>query len=55
MPKLLAALGGKSMELLSRSQRMSNRKLRVATGWAPKWPSAKEGLSAAVRQLNSPV
>jgi nucleoside-diphosphate-sugar epimerase len=51
MPKLLAALGGKSMELLSRSQRMSNRKLKAASGWAPKWPSAKEGLPKAVREL----
>jgi nucleoside-diphosphate-sugar epimerase len=48
MPGLLAALGGKTMELLSRSQRMSNAKLKSTTGWAPKWPSAKEGLPAAI-------
>jgi nucleoside-diphosphate-sugar epimerase len=55
MPKVLAALGGTTMELLSRSQRMSNRKLRSATGWVPKWPSAREGLSDAVRALYSQV
>ncbi|MBK5189051.1 MAG: NAD(P)-dependent oxidoreductase, partial [Gemmatimonadaceae bacterium] len=37
MPRLLVALGGKSMELLSRSQRMSNAKLKAASGWTPKW------------------
>jgi nucleoside-diphosphate-sugar epimerase len=51
MPKVLAVLGGKTTELLARSQRMSNRKLKAATGWAPKWPSAKEGLRAAVGEL----
>jgi hypothetical protein len=31
---------------MSRSQRISNAKLR-ATGWAPRWRSAREGLRAA--------
>jgi len=53
MPKVLSALGGKTLELLSRSQRMSNRKLKSATGWTPRWPSAKEGLRDAVRALYS--
>lgn len=53
MPALLVALGGKSMELMSRSQRMSNAKLKAATGWAPKWGSAVEGLPAAVKRLSA--
>jgi nucleoside-diphosphate-sugar epimerase len=53
MPKLMAMLGGKTVELLSRSQRMSNRKLKTETGWSPKYPSAKEGLPAAVLALDS--
>jgi nucleoside-diphosphate-sugar epimerase len=53
MPKLLTMLGGKTIALLSRSQRMSNRKLKAATGWSPKYPSAKEGLREAVRALGS--
>jgi len=53
MPRMLSALGGKTMELLSRSQRMSNRKLKSATGWTPRWPSAKDGLRDAVRALYS--
>jgi nucleoside-diphosphate-sugar epimerase len=51
MPKIMAMLGGKTIELLSRSQRMSNRKLVTATGWSPKYPSAREGLPEAVRAL----
>jgi 2-alkyl-3-oxoalkanoate reductase len=51
LPHLLAALGGKSVELLSRSQRMSNAKLKGATGWSPQWRSAREGLPAAIKNL----
>jgi nucleoside-diphosphate-sugar epimerase len=51
IPRLLSALGGKTTELLSRSQRMSNAKLKGATGWTAKWPTATEGLPAAVREL----
>ena len=53
MPRFLSALGGKSMELLSRSQRMSNARLKAETGWSPKWPSAREGIPAAVRERQS--
>jgi nucleoside-diphosphate-sugar epimerase len=53
MPKVMTMLGGSTMELLSRSQRMSNRKLETATGWLPKYPSAREGLPEAVRALSS--
>jgi nucleoside-diphosphate-sugar epimerase len=52
MPRWLSAVGGKTMELLSRSQRMSNTKLKSATGWRPRWRSAREGLPAAVRGLS---
>ena len=51
MPGWLAKVGGSSMELLSRSQRMSNASFRAAAGWAPRWRSAREGLPVAVRAL----
>jgi len=51
MPGILVALGGKSMELLTRSQRMSNAKLKAISGWSPKWASASEGYAAAIAQL----
>jgi nucleoside-diphosphate-sugar epimerase len=51
IPGWLAKLGGSTMELLSRSQRMSNGKLKSATGWSPRWPSARQGIPAAVEEL----
>ena len=53
MPRWLVALGGSQTALLARSQRMSNAKLKRATGWAPRWRSAREGLAAAVRALDA--
>ncbi len=44
---LMGSLG----ELLSRSQRISNRKLKSASGWAPKYPSVREGWAAVVAEL----
>ena len=43
LPGWLVKLAGPTMELLGRSQRMSNRKLREAAGWAPAFPSAAAG------------
>ena len=51
IPRWLTALGGSMIELASRSLRLSNAKLRAATGWAPRWRSVREGLPEAVRQL----
>ncbi len=53
LPSWLSRLGGRTMELLSRSQRMSNAKLKAATGWAPRWRSVREGIPAAVAALNA--
>ena len=51
LPGWLTGLGGKTMELLGRSQRMSNAKLRTASDWNPRWRTAREGLPAAIRGL----
>jgi len=51
MPGWIAALGGIA-ELLSRSERMTNAKLKAASSWTPRWRSAREGLRAAVRTLS---
>jgi nucleoside-diphosphate-sugar epimerase len=57
MPKLLPAwltgLAGSGVRLLSRSQRMSNAKLKRATGWLPRWRDARAGLADAVRILRA--
>jgi hypothetical protein len=46
VPHLLGSLG----ETLARSQRLSNRKLRSASGWSPKYPSVRVGLTDAVEK-----
>ncbi len=51
IPASMAMLGGSAMRLLSRSERISNAKLRRASGWTPKWRSAREGLCEAVRRI----
>ncbi|HEX2779807.1 MAG TPA: NAD(P)-dependent oxidoreductase, partial [Gemmatimonadaceae bacterium] len=52
MPRWAARLMGSIGEVLSRSQRTSNAKLR-ALGWTPRWPSAREGLRAALRDAEA--
>jgi nucleoside-diphosphate-sugar epimerase len=52
-PAWLARLLGSLGESLSRSQRMSNRKLRAATGWVPLYPSVREGWRAVVETLGT--
>jgi len=51
LPAWLGSFGGSALELLSRSQRMTNAKLKSASSWKPRWPSAREGLRAAVEDL----
>ena len=52
-PQWLVRLGGSLAELLTRSLRISNRKLREETGWAPAFPSVREGWPAVVRSLHA--
>ena len=51
VPRSLARLGGSKTELLSRSQRVSNRRFRQATEWSPVYPSIREGLPAVIATL----
>jgi hypothetical protein len=50
-PSLLLKSGGATFASLTRSQRVSNRRFKEATGWAPRYPSAREGLPAVVRLM----
>jgi nucleoside-diphosphate-sugar epimerase len=52
MPSWLSKFNG-TMQLLSRSQRMSNAKLKRASGWSPLWKSARDGLPKAVEMIES--
>lgn len=47
------SVGGELAELNGRSQRVSNRRFRQATGWAPAVPQARDGL-ALVRAIAIP-
>jgi nucleoside-diphosphate-sugar epimerase len=49
-PVWLAPLFGSAGRLMARSQRIANRKLRAATGWAPRYPSVREGFAATLRE-----
>lgn len=47
-PGRVARLGGNRTAALTRSQRVTNRRFRDATGWAPRFASAREGWAATV-------
>ncbi len=50
-PHWISKLMGSIAELLGRSQRISNRKFRNASGWKPQFSSAREGWPAVVKQI----
>ena len=50
-PRAVIAASGTVTRSLLGSQRVSNKRFRAATGWAPKYSSAREGLPALVREL----
>ena len=50
-PAWFGRLGGALAETLARSLRISNRKLRTASNWAPRYPSVREGWPAVVGAL----
>lgn len=50
-PLWVVRLTGSVGETIARSLRLSNRKLRRKSGWAPKYPSVREGYRAVVAQM----
>jgi len=50
VPTWAARIAGSVVRQLSRSERISNRKLRTASDWRPRYPTTLDGLSAVVRQ-----
>jgi nucleoside-diphosphate-sugar epimerase len=51
LPQWAVPLMGSLGELLARSQRMSNRKLRNAAGFRPIYPSVREGWPAVIAEM----
>ncbi len=50
VPQWATRLLGSIGELMSRSQRISNRKLRAAGDWRPRYPSIRQGMPATLEQ-----
>ncbi len=48
LPRWATWLAGSVGEIMARSLRISNRKLKAASGWAPRYPSMREGWRAAL-------
>lgn len=48
VPGRLARYSGAQGRAMARSQRVSNRRFEEATGWAPRWPSVREGFATLV-------
>ncbi|MGI9025806.1 MAG: hypothetical protein ACR2GP_09525 [Burkholderiaceae bacterium] len=52
-PIWLSGLAGSLGKLMSRSQRISNRKLKKMSGWTPRYPSVREGWRATAAALQA--
>jgi 2-alkyl-3-oxoalkanoate reductase len=50
-PAWLTAITGSFGEMLARSVRISNRKLRSMSSWTPKYPSVRDGWPAVLAQM----
>ena len=51
LPAALARLGGENGRFYVRSQRVSNRRFKEATGWTPRYPTAADGWAAMAPDL----
>jgi 2-alkyl-3-oxoalkanoate reductase len=52
IPSWMVKLGGPTMRLLSRSERISNRRFRAAARWVPRYASVRDAWSAVVGSLH---
>jgi len=53
-PQWLTPLLGSLVGMLSRSLRISNRKLRSSSSWRPAFPSVREGFRATIAAMETP-
>jgi nucleoside-diphosphate-sugar epimerase len=51
VPAWPAPLRGSTGRLMTRSLRISNRKLKEATGWSRSYPSVREGFAATLAEM----
>jgi nucleoside-diphosphate-sugar epimerase len=52
VPGRAGLLAGERLTSLTRSLRVSNARFRSATGWAPRYPSARQGWTATAQPLD---
>ena len=50
-PAALAKMGSKAVAMLARSERVSNRRFKEATGWEPTYPTVRQGWPAVVAAI----
>ena len=53
LPRWVVPIGGATIRLIARSQRISNAKFRKAANWAPTYPSARDAWPVILAQANS--
>lgn len=53
LPSWVGRVIGSLGEMFARSIRMSNQKLKTASGWAPRYPSAREGWRATIEEMRT--
>jgi 2-alkyl-3-oxoalkanoate reductase len=51
LPGSVTPLLGSAGQLMTRSLRISNHKLKGATGWSPRYPSVREGFAATLAEM----
>lgn len=49
--KAIAKLAGSKTDLYQRSQRVSNARFKAASGWAPRFPSVREGWRQVAQEM----
>jgi nucleoside-diphosphate-sugar epimerase len=54
MPRWVVPIGGSTMRLLARSERISNAKFREVAKWEPMYPSARDAWPSILAQMSSP-
>lgn len=53
VPKTVVKAAGSKASYLMRSQRVSNRRFKEATGWSPRYPSVREGMPPVIAAATS--
>jgi nucleoside-diphosphate-sugar epimerase len=53
VPGTLAKMAGSQADIMMRSQRVSNRRFKEATGWSPRYPSLRDGIGPVAAEVGA--